>query len=151
MAHLLLLTRDPIILVPKENILLDHNCNIIITDFGFANQFASTKDDLMATSCGSPWYAAPELVVSKGLYIGSAVDIWSCGIILYAMLSGHLPFDDDPSNPDGDNINLLYKYIINTPLIFPDYVGPDARDLLGKMLVPDPLGRCDMRTIMKHW
>jgi len=105
----------------------------------------------MATSCGSPWHAAPELVVGKGLYIGSAVDIWSCGIILYAMLSGHLPFDDDPSNLDGDNINLLYKYIINTPLMFPDYVGPDAQDLLGKMIILDPLRRCDMRTIMKHW
>ncbi|CAG8521529.1 4395_t:CDS:2, partial [Scutellospora calospora] len=84
--------------------------------FGFANQFNGAHDDLMATSCGSPCYAAPELVISEGLYVGSAVDIWSCGVILYAMLSGYLPFDDDPSNPDGDNINLLYKYIINTPL-----------------------------------
>lgn len=104
----------------------------------------------MATSCGSPCYAAPELVISEGLYVGSAVDIWSCGVILYAMLSGYLPFDDDPSNPDGDNINLLYKYIINTPLVFPEYVSPDARDLLRKMLVPDPAKRCDMKTIMSH-
>ncbi|CAG8609104.1 6632_t:CDS:10 [Ambispora leptoticha] len=120
------------------------------TYFGFANQFDSAKDDLMATSCGSPCYAAPELVISEGLYVGSAVDIWSCGVILYAMLSGYLPFDDDPLNPDGDNINLLYKYIINTPLVFPDYVSPDARDLLRKMLVPDPAKRCDMRAIMSH-
>ncbi|CAG8542293.1 12171_t:CDS:10 [Ambispora gerdemannii] len=133
-----------------ENLLLDRNRNIIITDFGFANQFDSAKADLMATSCGSPCYAAPELVISEGLYVGSAVDIWSCGVILYAMLSGYLPFDDDPLNPDGDNINLLYKYIINTPLVFPDYVSPDARDLLRKMLVPDPVKRCDMRAIMSH-
>ncbi|CAG8497322.1 9408_t:CDS:10 [Paraglomus brasilianum] len=133
-----------------ENLLLDRNRNIIITDFGFANQFDNAKDDLMATSCGSPCYAAPELVISEGLYVGSAVDIWSCGVILYAMLSGYLPFDDDPDNPDGENINLLYKYIINTPLVFPEYVSPDARDLLRKMLVPDPAKRCDMKVIMSH-
>lgn len=104
----------------------------------------------MSTSCGSPCYAAPELVVSDGLYVGSAVDIWSCGVILYAMLCGYLPFDDDPENPDGDNINLLYKYILNTPLAFPDYVSEDARDLLRKMLVPDPKKRCSMKTIMEH-
>jgi len=70
----------------------------------------------MQISCRSPSYATPELVVSEGLYIGSAVDIWSRGVTLYAMLTGYLPFDDDPANPDRDNINLLYKYIINTPL-----------------------------------
>lgn len=123
---------------------------MIITDFGFANQFSSAKDDLMATSCGSPCYAAPELVVSEGMYVGSAVDIWSCGVILYAMLCGYLPFDDDPANPEGDNINLLYKYILNTQLAFPDYVSDDARDLLQKMLVPDPTKRCTMQTIMEH-
>ena len=104
----------------------------------------------MQTSCGSPCYAAPELVISEGLYVGSAVDIWSCGVILYAMLAGYLPFDDDPANPDGDNINLLYKYIVNTPLSFPDYVSPEARDLLGMMLVPDPTRRADLRAIMQH-
>lgn len=104
----------------------------------------------MKTSCGSPCYAAPELVISEGLYVGSAVDIWSCGVILYAMLAGYLPFDDDPANPDGDNINLLYKYIVNTPLSFPDYISPEARDLLGMMLVPDPTRRADLRAIMEH-
>ncbi|KAG0169583.1 hypothetical protein DFQ30_003498 [Apophysomyces sp. BC1015] len=133
-----------------ENLLLDRSRSIIITDFGFANQFSSAKDDLMSTSCGSPCYAAPELVISEGMYVGSAVDIWSCGVILYAMLCGYLPFDDDPANPDGDNINLLYKYILNTPLAFPDYVSEEARDLLQKMLVPDPAKRCSMETIMDH-
>ncbi|KAI8080048.1 kinase-like domain-containing protein [Halteromyces radiatus] len=133
-----------------ENLLLDRHRSIIITDFGFANQFSSARDDLMSTSCGSPCYAAPELVISEGLYVGSAVDIWSCGVILYAMLCGYLPFDDDPANPDGDNINLLYKYILSTPLAFPDYVSPEARDLLRKMLVPDPAKRCSMEIIMNH-
>ncbi|KIJ64318.1 hypothetical protein HYDPIDRAFT_28762 [Hydnomerulius pinastri MD-312] len=133
-----------------ENLLLDRHRNVIITDFGFANRFEHRADDLMQTSCGSPCYAAPELVISEGLYVGSAVDIWSCGVILYAMLAGYLPFDDDPANPDGDNINLLYKYIVNTPLSFPDYVSVEARDLLSMMLVPDPTRRADLRSIMAH-
>ncbi|KAI7824796.1 kinase-like domain-containing protein [Gamsiella multidivaricata] len=133
-----------------ENLLLDRNRNIMITDFGFANQFDSSTRDLMSTSCGSPCYAAPELVISDGLYVGTGVDIWSCGVILYAMLAGYLPFDDDPSNPDGDNINQLYNYILATTLVFPDYISPDARDLLRMMLVPDPTKRCNMKRIMSH-
>ena len=104
----------------------------------------------MQTSCGSPCYAAPELVISEGLYVGSAVDIWSCGVILYAMLAGYLPFDDDPANPDGDNINLLYKYIVNTPLSFPNYISEEARDLLGMMLVPDQSRRASLEGVMGH-
>lgn len=133
-----------------ENLLLDKHRNIIITDFGFANRFEQAADDLMATSCGSPCYAAPELVVSEGLYVGSAVDVWSCGVILYAMLSGYLPYDDDPSNPDGDNINLLYKYIMTTRLHFPDHMSPQAKHLLQIMLVPNPEHRCTIPTIMEH-
>ncbi|THV02653.1 Pkinase-domain-containing protein [Dendrothele bispora CBS 962.96] len=133
-----------------ENLLLDRHRNVIITDFGFANRFEHRADDLMQTSCGSPCYAAPELVISEGLYVGSAVDIWSCGVILYAMLAGYLPFDDDPANPDGDNINLLYKYIVNTPLSFPDYISEQARDLLSMMLVPDPSRRASLENIMRH-
>ncbi|KAH8978223.1 Pkinase-domain-containing protein [Lactarius akahatsu] len=133
-----------------ENLLLDRNRNVIITDFGFANRFEHRTDDLMQTSCGSPCYAAPELVISEGAYVGSAVDIWSCGVILYAMLAGYLPFDDDPANPEGDNINLLYKYIVNTPLSFPDYISPEARDLLSIMLQPDPQRRADLSLVMQH-
>ena len=133
-----------------ENLLLDKHRNIIITDFGFANRFNHPTDDLMATSCGSPCYAAPELVVSEGLYVGSAVDIWSCGVILYAMLSGYLPYDDDPANPDGDNINLLYKYIMSTKLNFPEQITALARHLLQIMLVPNPEHRCTIDDIMAH-
>ncbi|KAL1919291.1 uncharacterized protein VTP21DRAFT_1984 [Calcarisporiella thermophila] len=133
-----------------ENLLLDRNRSIIITDFGFANNFNKPEEDLMATSCGSPCYAAPELVVSDGFYVGPAADIWSCGVILYAMLCGFLPYDDDERNPNGDSIGLLYDYILNTELLFPDYVSADARDLLRKMLEVDPQKRCDMRTIIEH-
>ncbi|KAK5069268.1 hypothetical protein LTR64_008438 [Lithohypha guttulata] len=164
-----------------ENLLLDQNKNIIITDFGFANTFDAKDDlspeieynlankdfvkkykldrlnekgyrkgDLMQTSCGSPCYAAPELVVSDSLYTGRKVDVWSCGVILYAMLAGYLPFDDDPANPEGDNINLLYKYITSTPLTFPEYVTPHARDLLRRILVPDPRKRADLFEVARH-
>ncbi|KAL2757081.1 hypothetical protein ACRALDRAFT_2041593 [Sodiomyces alcalophilus JCM 7366] len=164
-----------------ENLLLDRNRNIIITDFGFANTFdaeeelsqeeelnltdrefvkrmgldkiksnGTRKGDLMQTSCGSPCYAAPELVVSDSLYTGRKVDVWSCGVILYAMLAGYLPFDDDPANPEGDNINLLYKYIVNTPLTFPEYVTPHSRDLLRRILVPNPRKRADLFEVARH-
>ncbi|KFY33692.1 hypothetical protein V494_07405 [Pseudogymnoascus sp. VKM F-4513 (FW-928)] len=164
-----------------ENLLLDRNRNIIITDFGFANTFNPADElgeeveyglssreyvrrmeldrilpggfrrgDLMQTSCGSPCYAAPELVVSDSLYTGRKVDVWSCGVILYAMLAGYLPFDDDPANPEGDNINLLYKYIVSTPLTFPEYVTPHARDLLRRILVPDPRKRADLFEVARH-
>ncbi|KAI9206377.1 kinase-like domain-containing protein [Polychytrium aggregatum] len=132
-----------------ENILLDSQRNIIITDFGFANRTNARQDQLLVTSCGSPCYAAPELVISDG-YVGEAADMWSCGVILYAMLCGYLPFDDDPSNPDGDNLNLLYKYILETQLDFPEYVSEDARSLLRRILVPDPKYRAKMPEIMAH-
>ncbi|KAI8353999.1 kinase-like domain-containing protein [Blakeslea trispora] len=133
-----------------ENLLLDKHRNVLITDFGFANQFSSAQDDLMSTSCGSPCYAAPELVMNQGVYVGPAVDIWSCGVILFAMLCGYLPYDDDPANPESYNINLLYKYILNTPLIFPDYISKEACHLMSLMLVPDPEKRCSMEAIMAH-
>jgi serine/threonine protein kinase len=85
-----------------ENLLLDGERNIKISDFGFANRL-SVKDpcgpSMMKTSCGSPCYAAPELVLSDDGYDGRAADVWSCGVILFAMLAGYLPFDDDPRNP----------------------------------------------------
>src|SRR5207245_5000250 len=66
------------------------------------------------------------------------------------MLAAYLPFDDDPANPEGDNINLLYKYIVSTPLTFPEYVTPHARDLLNRILVPDPRKRADLFEIARH-
>lgn len=66
------------------------------------------------------------------------------------MLAGYLPFDDDPANPEGDNINLLYKYIVNTPLTFPEYVSPHARDLLRRILVPNPRKRADLFEVARH-
>lgn len=132
-----------------ENLLLDKNRNIIITDFGFANLFNTGTDDLLSTSCGSPCYAAPELVVND-CYVGEAADIWSCGVILYAMLCGYLPYDDDPANVEGDNINLLYRYILETKLRFPSHVSSLAKSLVNRILVTDPKLRAGMEEIMSH-
>lgn len=133
-----------------ENLLLDKHKNIIITDFGFVNSFHNANNDLMKTSCGSPCYAAPELVVSSEPYEGKKVDIWSCGVILYAMLAGYLPFDDDPENPDGSNIARLYHYITTTPLTFPEYIQPTPRDLLRRILVSNPNKRISLKDIRSH-
>lgn len=134
-----------------ENLLLSKDRDIIITDFGFANRFQVAQEDLMVTSCGSPCYAAPELVINdESQYVGTAVDIWSCGVILFAMLCGYLPFDDDPTNPQGANINVLYKYIVSTRLEIPKSMSIDATHLLRRMLVPDPAKRCTMEEIKRH-
>ncbi|CAR28562.1 hypothetical protein ZYGR_0S01950 [Zygosaccharomyces rouxii] len=132
-----------------ENLLLDKHENLVITDFGFVNEFVS-HNELMKTSCGSPCYAAPELVVSTKPYEARKSDVWSCGVILYAMLAGYLPWDDDPKNPDGNDIVRLYYYITRTPLKFPEYITPLSRDLLRRILVSDPKKRITLRSIHKH-
>jgi hypothetical protein len=129
---------------------LDRHGNLIVTDFGFANQFTPKTGDLMSTSCGSPVYAAPELVMTGRLYAGTGVDIWSCGIILYAMLCGYLPFDDDAKNPNGNNIGRLYRYIMAHKPKYPQHLSEQAKDLIGNMLIPDPNERCKIGFIMDH-
>ena len=134
-----------------ENLLLDSKKNIIITDFGFANtsSLKTGPESLLSTSCGSPCYAAPELVINDG-YVGEVADVWSCGVILYAMLCGYLPFEDDPENPNGENINLLYKYILETKLEIPSYVPPLAQSLIRSILVTDPAKRATIAEIKSH-
>lgn len=132
-----------------ENLLLDEHENLIITDFGFVNEF-TPNDGKMKTSCGSPCYAAPELVVTTKPYEARKADIWSCGVILYAMLAGYLPWDDDPDNPDGDDIAKLYNYITKTPLKFPEYISPIPRDMLRKILISNPEKRISIEQIENH-
>ncbi len=66
------------------------------------------------------------------------------------MLAGHLPFDDDPANPDGDNVRLLIKFVCETPLRFPNCVTPQARDLLRRIIVTDPCQRANIVEVEKH-
>jgi 5'-AMP-activated protein kinase catalytic alpha subunit len=87
----------------------------------------------LKTSCGSPNYAAPE-VISATSYAGPEVDVWSCGVILYALVCGNLPFDDD-------NIHNLFKKIKSGSYYMPSALSDDARELISRMLNVDPLAR----------
>ncbi|KAL8279348.1 hypothetical protein RQP46_008160 [Phenoliferia psychrophenolica] len=123
-----------------ENLLLDSERNIKIADFGMAALERSGK--LLETSCGSPHYASPE-IVSGFTYHGSSSDIWSCGIILFALLTGRLPFDDE-------NIRELLAKVKKGRFIMPPELPSAARDLIGRMLEVDPERRIKMVDIQQH-
>ncbi|TPX37407.1 hypothetical protein SmJEL517_g00463 [Synchytrium microbalum] len=123
-----------------ENVLLDKDLNVKIADFGMASLQVTGK--MLETSCGSPHYASPEVI--KGIkYDGQTSDIWSCGVILYALLTGNLPFDDE-------NIRRLLSKVKSGMYIIPEFVSVEAKDLIKKMLVVDPTQRITMRGIMEH-
>mmetsp|Transcript_6744 Transcript_6744/g.18099 ORF Transcript_6744/g.18099 Transcript_6744/m.18099 type:complete len:464 (+) Transcript_6744:258-1649(+) len=123
-----------------ENLLLDEQGNVKIADFGLSNMM--NDGFFLKTSCGSPNYAAPEVISGK-LYAGPEVDVWSCGVILYALLCGTLPFDDE-------NIPYLFKKIKGGLYTMPSYLSSSARDLISKLLVTDPLRRLTIDGIRKH-
>ena len=123
-----------------ENLLLDHNNNIKIADFGMAALEVQNK--LLETSCGSPHYASPEIVSGKN-YHGAPSDIWSCGIILFALLTGHLPFDDE-------NIRKLLLKVQHGKFIMPKFLSPEAKDLISKILRVNPKERISMAEIARH-
>ena len=92
-----------------ENVLLDDDLNVKIADFGLSNEI---KDgDFLKTSCGSPNYAAPE-VIRGGLYTGPEIDVWSCGVILYVMLCGRLPFEDEDVQTLFTKISRTYIFTL---------------------------------------
>ena len=123
-----------------ENLLLDSRSNVKIADFGLSN--VMRDGHFLKTSCGSPNYAAPE-VISGRLYAGPEVDVWSCGVILYALLCGSLPFDDE-------NIPNLFKKIKGGIYTLPSHLSPGARDLIPRMLLVDPLKRITIPEIRQH-
>lgn len=124
-----------------ENLLLDGSKRIVkVADFGMAALQPSEK--MLETSCGSPHYASPEIVSGKS-YKGTASDIWSCGIILFALLCGRLPFDDP-------NIQTLLGKVRLGKFDMPDYLDSQAKDLIWRMLTVDPEQRLKMRDIMRH-
>ncbi|KAL3343166.1 hypothetical protein AABB24_026957 [Solanum stoloniferum] len=123
-----------------ENLLLDARRNVKIADFGLGN--IMRDGHFLKTSCGSPNYAAPEVVSGK-LYAGPEVDVWSCGVILYALLCGTLPFDDE-------NIPNLFKKIKSGVYTLPSHLSPLARDLIPRMLIVDPMKRISIPDIRQH-
>lgn len=123
-----------------ENLLLDHNMHVKIADFGLSNMMMD--GEFLRTSCGSPNYAAPEVISGK-LYAGPEVDIWSCGVILYALLCGTLPFDDE-------HVPTLFRKIKSGIFPIPEYLNKPVVSLLCQMLQVDPLKRATVEEIKKH-
>ncbi|KAF2682938.1 serine threonine protein kinase-like protein SNF1p [Lentithecium fluviatile CBS 122367] len=120
-----------------ENLLLDDHYNVKIADFGLSN--IMTDGNFLKTSCGSPNYAAPEVISGK-LYAGPEVDVWSCGVILYVLLVGRLPFDDE-------YIPTLFKKIAAGTYTIPNYLSPGAVSLIKRMLMVNPVHRITVAEI----
>ena len=124
-----------------ENLLLTEKNKLKIIDFGLSNYF---NGNLLETPCGSPCYASPEMVRGHK-YDGFKIDIWSSGIILYAMLCGYLPFEE----MENDDCNeVLFKNIMECNVEYPpEFIPPDAKSLLKKILVKDPRRRITIEEI----
>lgn len=124
-----------------ENILLDSQGNVKLADFGMAA--LQPAGYWLKTSCGSPHYAAPEIVRGED-YRGDKADLWSCGIILFALLTSYLPFDDQ------DDIRNTLKLVKTAKVEIPSDVSPEAADLIHKILQKKPEKRIDMADVWKH-
>jgi carbon catabolite-derepressing protein kinase len=120
-----------------ENLLLDDQLNVKIADFGLSN--IMTDGNFLKTSCGSPNYAAPEVISGK-LYAGPEVDVWSCGVILYVLLCGRLPFDDE-------YIPALFKKIATGQYSTPPYLSLGAQRLIKAMLQVNAVNRITIQEI----
>eukprot|EP00931_Biecheleriopsis_adriatica_P060043 TRINITY_DN36031_c0_g1_i1.p1 TRINITY_DN36031_c0_g1~~TRINITY_DN36031_c0_g1_i1.p1 ORF type:complete len:650 (-),score=108.60 TRINITY_DN36031_c0_g1_i1:66-2015(-) len=123
-----------------ENLLLDDRQDIKIVDFGLSNTFQDGQ--LLQTACGSPCYAAPEMIAGNK-YHPPMVDIWSCGVILFALVCGFLPFEDQ-------NHAELYKKILNAEYEMPNFVSREVADLISGMLTTDPTKRMTLADIRNH-
>lgn len=126
-----------------ENLLLDEFGDLKVTDFGLSAHDSCTRvDGLFHTTCGTPAYVAPEVISRRG-YDGGKSDIWSCGVILFVLFTGHLPFNDS-------NIIQMYRKISRADYKCPNWVPPEVRRLLKKILDPNPLTRISMKKIMEN-
>jgi serine/threonine protein kinase len=123
-----------------ENMLLDSNKNIKLIDFGFGNTYHS--DTQLETYCGSPFYAAPEMIKGQP-YCGPEVDVWSLGVIMFALLAGRLPFESPV-------IRDLYDEIGKGHYDTPSHFSPLAKQLIKRMLTVDPARRATMEEILAH-
>jgi len=123
-----------------ENLLLDDQAMLKISDFGLSALYGSDHNmTLLHTTCGTPNYVAPEVLADKG-YDGFMADVWSCGVILYVLLAGFLPFDE-PS------MSALFRKIIKAEFSYPSWFSASVKDLLNKILVPSPEKRFTMAQI----
>ncbi|OIT21331.1 PREDICTED: CBL-interacting serine/threonine-protein kinase 25-like [Nicotiana attenuata] len=125
-----------------ENLLLDENENLKVSDFGLSALSEQLRNDgLLHTQCGTPAYVAPEVLRKKG-YDGAKSDIWSCGVILYVLLAGFLPFQHE-------NMMKMYRKVFKAEYEFPPWFSPEAKKLISKLLVADPEKRISISAIMK--
>ncbi|MED6127145.1 CBL-interacting serine/threonine-protein kinase 25 [Stylosanthes scabra] len=125
-----------------ENLLLDENEELKVSDFGLSALPEQRRaDGMLITPCGTPAYVAPEVLKKKG-YDGSKADIWSCGVILYALVCGYLPFQ-------GENVMRIYRKAFKAQYEFPDWVSEGAKNLISNLLVADPEKRFSIADIMK--
>ncbi|KAD7477970.1 hypothetical protein E3N88_01106 [Mikania micrantha] len=125
-----------------ENLLLDASGNLKVSDFAMSALSRQVRDDgLLNTTCGSPNYVAPEVLKNRG-YDGAAADLWSCGVILYALLAGFLPFDDS-------NLVNLYKKIMTADFTCPSWFSFSAMKLINRILDPNPMTRITISEL-KH-
>ncbi|XP_028931256.1 serine/threonine-protein kinase SIK2 [Ornithorhynchus anatinus] len=123
-----------------ENLLLDNNMNIKIADFGFGNFFKSGEP--LATWCGSPPYAAPEVFEGQQ-YEGPQLDIWSMGVVLYVLVCGALPFD-------GPTLPILRQRVLEGRFRIPYFMSEECEHLIRRMLVLDPSRRLTIAQIRQH-
>lgn len=120
----------------------DSNYILKVTDFGLsALSPSAASGGMLHTTCGTPAYVAPEVIANKG-YDGAKADIWSCGVILYVLLAGFLPFQDD-------NLMAMYRKIYKASFRCPPWFSPEARRLVTKMLDPNPMTRITIAKIME--
>lgn len=124
-----------------ENILLDKAGNAKLTDFGFTRECVSKSQ--LDTICGTTVYMAPELTERRS-YDGFKIDIWALGVILYTMINGSMPFDED------DEVKTKWKIVHEMPTINEDLVSPDAKDLIEQLLAKDPNDRPSIEKILAH-
>ncbi|KAJ1422918.1 Serine/threonine-protein kinase, active site [Sesbania bispinosa] len=114
-----------------ENLLLDENGNLKVTDFGLsAVRDQIRPDGLLHTLCGTPAYVAPEILAKKG-YDGAKVDVWSCGVVLFVLTAGYLPFNDP-------NLMVMYRKIYKGEFRCPRWMSPELRRFLSKLLDTNP-------------
>lgn len=125
-----------------ENLLIDEDHNLKLIDFGLCAKPKGGLNYQLTTCCGSPAYAAPELIQGKA-YIGSEADIWSMGVLLYALLCGFLPFDDD-------NMMILYRKILRGKFNIPKWLSPTSVLILNQMLQVDPKKRITIKHLLNH-